>query len=566
MEDTMGQVEHGASPDESSSSVPSLRTDSLEGPDLLARHASFLATAVAARIVTCRWFGAKTRTIERVSIVDSVALAQRACLVIVRIDFKDAPSEYYQLPLAIVRGPAAQHLLREGTALSWAQLQHEHDLAVIIDGTHDADFCAALMQTIAKGAVLPGTAGQIVAWRGDAFDRLHSEMDQRNSRLIGAEQSNSSIVFGDRLVLKLFRRLDEGVNPDLEVNRVLAQRRFTHVPPLAGSLEYRQSGRGPRSLAMLQGFVRNQGDAWQHTLTCLHDLFLRAGSGASEAWIAQPLPGDGISRAAVRALPPTVSGELASFIAEAQLLAERTAEMHLALASATDEQNFRPEPFTPDDQRTFRDRASAAVAATFGDLHARLPHLPPSVRPLAARVASMFVAAESRYQRMASEHFDVQKIRCHGDYHLGQVLYIDGDFAIIDFEGEPARPLAERREKQLALRDVAGMVRSYHYASCVAAARAKREITTVEPVRLDALANAWYFWMSVAFVGAYLRRVTSEPSPVGFLPADAEQLRSLFEMCLLEKAVYELRYELNHRPDWVYLPLTALEALLRSTP
>ena len=191
----------------------------------------------------------------------------------------------------------------------------------------------------------------------------------------------------------------------------------------------------------------------------------------------------------------------------------------------------------------------------------QVPRLAGAVRPLAERIAALEGAAAARFDVLVERPVRVQKIRIHGDYHLGQVLVAGDDFLIIDFEGEPARPLDERREKQLALRDVAGMIRSFHYASCAASLAtggASRD-------RHDAFghwARAWYFWTSAAFLAAYRKTAAGAP----FLPATSEELSRVLDACLLQKAVYELRYELNNRPDWVHLPLAALDDLLGEEP
>jgi maltose alpha-D-glucosyltransferase/alpha-amylase len=246
---------------------------------------------------------------------------------------------------------------------------------------------------------------------------------------------------------------------------------------------------------------------------------------------------------------------------DARRLGEWTAQMHLALAQAGDDPAFAPEPLSIDDQRLFAERTRAMAEETFAMLQAQLPAFSDESRRQAERVLPCKRDLAARLRRFAERPIEIAKIRCHGDYHLGQVLVADGDFTIIDFEGEPARPLAERRQKQLALRDVAGMIRSFHYASCSAAARAAHSATPEEKARIGRWARDWHATTCDAFLGAYRRAA----SGAAFVPRSDDELAQLLDACLLEKAIYELRYELNNRPDWVYLPLAALVDLLGDT-
>ena len=384
--------------------------------------------------------------------------------------------------------------------------------------------------------------------RGDAGVALPT-------RLLRSEQSNSSIIYGDRLILKLFRRVEIGLNPDVELNAHLTERGFTHAPPLAGAIDYRRADQEPWALGMLQGYVPNRGDAWQHLLGQLGELFEHVAGDPPAAARASTVE---MLAAAVRPIPPEIAQTFASFLADAERLGQRTAEMHLALAAAAEDAAFSPQPLTAKAQQVFCERGIAAVRETYALLERQTPKMPAAVADRARHVHAQQHAVVDRIEQFTRHPVEVQLIRCHGDYHLGQVLVTDHDFVIIDFEGEPARPLAERREKQFALRDVAGMIRSFHYASRAAAQQAKEKRATAEAGRLDAWAATWHFWTSAAFLGAYCR-ITSGAV---FVPASQNHLARLLDACLLEKAVYELRYELNNRPDWVLLPLVALSELV----
>ena len=306
--------------------------------------------------------------------------------------------------------------------------------------------------------------------------------------------------------MKLFRRMETGLSPDLELSAHLARQHFDRVPALVGAIEYRRPGEEPWAVAMLQVFVPNQGDAWQYTLARLDRLL----SGAASADVIPPAvtvaTGRTLVTASTEVLPANIKASLGPFIAEAATLGERTAGMHLALAGGSPD--FGPEPFTPDDLAAFCKNSRALVSVTMALLRKQAAQLPAEMTTRAAAATELEASLLARFDGFATEGIAVHKIRCHGDYHLGQVLVDDGDFYIIDFEGEPARPLAERRKKNLALRDVAGMIRSFHYASCAAAVRAK-SADSARSDQVDRLTAAWYFWASTSF----LRRLSPGGRP-----------------------------------------------------
>jgi maltose alpha-D-glucosyltransferase/alpha-amylase len=371
------------------------------------------------------------------------------------------------------------------------------------------------------------------------------------------EQSNTSVVYGGQFILKVFRRSDEGVNPDLEIGRFLTETaEFANVPSVVGAIEYQRKGGAAMTLGILQQFVPNVGDAWSYTLDSLSHYFERA--------LAHP-------EAEVPGLPqppvldllndefPVLAKELiASYLESARLLGQRTAELHKALASSTDDPNFAPEPFSMLYQRSVYQSMQSQMSQVFPWLRTRLKQLADGTREEAQRVLDLEPEIRRRYRSLLQRKLNTMRIRVHGDYHLGQVLYTGRDFVIIDFEGEPPRPLSERRIKRSPLRDVAGMLRSFHYASYSALFGMVPGVRPEDFPALEPWANFWYTWVSVTFLRAYMTVAKDEP----FLPKDAIELQVLLDAYLLEKAVYELGYELNSRPDWLKVPLRGLLQLL----
>ena len=373
-----------------------------------------------------------------------------------------------------------------------------------------------------------------------------------------AEQTNTSIVYGDRLVLKLFRHVEEGENPDLEVGRFLTEEaRFPHIPPVAGAMEYRPYRGHTMTVGVLQGFVPNEGDAWRYTLDVLKNYMENVQAQQPEQR-EPPLPLSHNVLELSRRQPPEPAVELfGTYLETARLLGRRTAELHLALASDSDDPRFAPEPFTTYYQRSLYQSMRTLTQRTFRLLRSKVRDIPQSVQ-----VLDLEEVIVERFRAILPPKIEAQRIRCHGDYHLGQVLYTGRDFVIIDFEGEPGRPLGERRIKRTPLTDVAGMIRSFHYAAYTALfGQTGGAMPVQNPAFLEPWALFWYLWVSAAFLGSYLEVA----SPGGFLPQSGEDLRTLLDVLLLEKAVYELRYEVNNRPDWVRIPIEGVLQLLEAS-
>jgi trehalose synthase-fused probable maltokinase len=376
------------------------------------------------------------------------------------------------------------------------------------------------------------------------------------------EQSNSSIIYGDRLVLKVYRHVEPGMNPDLQIGRFLSERaRFPHVPAVAGWLEYVERGGQETTAGILQQFVPNQGDAWRFTLNSLSEFWLRANERLAEL---SSLSAPGLFPLKMSAQPaPQIARELyGSYLDAAALLARRTAQLHLALSSEPSPAAFAPEPYTPEFQMAMLESLREKSQRSLALLRDHIGEIIGDTKDAAERVLAAEDQVLRAFEAALSAPIAAMRTRIHGDYHLGQVLYTGSDFVIIDFEGEPARPMSERTVKLSPLQDVAGMVRSFHYATFASvftttdAAEAHRELTHQ---RLK-VAQTWYSWVAVEFANAYL----DEANDASFIPTDKEQLANLLRLHLLEKALYELSYELNNRPDWVRIPLTGILSLLNS--
>jgi maltose alpha-D-glucosyltransferase/alpha-amylase len=431
-----------------------------------------------------RWFGARSRRIKDATVVDAVPIAD-AALKIVEVQYQTGDPDTFAVPLC------------------------PNGDGRIVDAMGESSFNHLLLEAIGRRRRFHGRVGDVIALPTPQLTRLRGVDDDLAPRLGTAEQTNNSVIFGERLILKLFRRVETGDHPDLEVSRFLTDVGFPNIAPVAGTVLYRRDRKNTAALAMLQAYVPNQGDGWNHALT--------------------ELTADG---AAIERYRPF-----------AELIGRRTAEMHLALASRPDDPHFAPEPTHMPDARSVYQSIRSLSTQVLALLRERIGRLPAAAHDDAAAVLSGWDRLhERRLRGLIGRPVSARRIRCHGDYHLGQLLFTGADFIVIDFEGEPARPLRERRLKRWALKDVAGMLRSFAYASQVANVAHGPE---------------WAQATGDAFMRAYQETAAGAP----FLPANPEERDLLLDAMLIEKALYELRYELDHRPDWVTIPLRGLREL-----
>jgi trehalose synthase-fused probable maltokinase len=459
-------------------------------------------------LATRRWFGAKGRQPEGARVVDAIPVGTAGWIARVDVALKDGV-ERYQLTLrdqeSGVRGRGDE----------------------VAEGLEDPAFCRALGEILARGMPLDGVGVRwVVNWTAEVPDELPVP------RLAGAEQSNTSLLFGDRAIMKLYRRLEPGEHPDAEIAHFLTTRtHFSHTPEVLATARF-ESSSGTEVAAMLQRFLPGSRDAWTVAL-----------ERGAEAFGPDAPPG----------IP---------FVVEAETLGTVTREMHLALASDDRDPAFAPEEGKAADVAEWAGAVRLAADETF-DLLNR------------SRTGGSLASDVARDVEAVLERSDVVsglvdgwitevgndaggRIRHHGDYHLGQVLQTgDGDWFVIDFEGEPARPLQERRAKHSALRDVAGMMRSFAYAAATCAEGARAALGDADA---KTRAHRWERELRESFLRGYLPEGREHPP---FLPQARARLDVLLTLFETEKVLYELAYELNNRPTWVWIPLRGLLTLTR---
>jgi len=310
------------------------------------------------------------------------------------------------------------------------------------------------------------------------------------------------------------------------------------------------------TIVVLQNFVRNEGDAWSYTLDTLARYYDQVGTLPSTEQAPVCPAGISVLRLVNDEVPKRGAEMVGAYLESARLLGQRTAEMHLALASDFEDPAFAPEPFTTLYQRSIYQSMRNLTGSVLQLLRSRLKHLPERLRPLAQQVLDRESAIHAAFRNIIARKIDAMRTRIHGDYHLGQVLYTGKDFVIIDYEGEPLRAISERRIKRSPLRDVAGMIRSFHYAAYtrLVGEGSGGVVRTEDIERLEPWARCWNAWVAVAYLRAYF----AGTKDAAFLPKTPEELTIMFNAYLLEKAIYEVGYELNNRPGWVGLPLRGI--------
>ena len=523
---------------------------------------SALAASLSLYAREQRWYRSKATPLKSTEIEDVVLFGEAQssdhCLVVLGVELEDGSRESYVMPLRFV--PAARTAAEPPSSLlANVEIRIAGDQqslrGALFDASGSLAFAESLFRVLVDGQPL---AGEHSTLSGEAFVALTKEGRSLEPRLLALEQSNSTILYGSSWILKLLRKLEPGPNVELEVGKFLTQATpRPWVPQPAGALQL-NSESGTRTLAVVSEYIESRGTAWSVILEALFTFFERVlTSEASLPTVALPSASNAECDEAV----PEVLLQLASpTFTLVGLLAERTAELHRALGRKTQEPGFGQEPFTLLHQHSLYQTAHTALARCCKKLLERERNLPADAAALVKSVTSVERVIDEQLRRITQGKLSVTRIRCHGDYHLGQVLFTGDDFVIIDFEGEPGRPVSDRRYKRSPLRDVAGMLRSFAYAA-ETALRSER-VRPEDRARLAPWAEAFRAWCCVSFVRTYLAGIEGE----AYCPTKPATARLLLDFYELEKALYEIDYELNNRPHWLIVPLAGLARIAQIAP
>jgi maltose alpha-D-glucosyltransferase/alpha-amylase len=513
------------------------------------------------------WFGSGSHRPKSVALQESFRLQYSgavAYITLVDVEFDDGAGERYLVPLSLAEGAQAEQLLQSRPSPVVARLQGA-TIGVLFDAFDQPDFCRAMVAAIETGKVYNLGDGEVVASAFPAYQDLAGSAAEAAASFAKTEDRNTCLVLDNRFLLKVFRRVEEGTNPDLEIGRYLTEKKhFPQTPPILGAIEFRPRRGEPRTLAVLHGFVPHESNAWQYTLDELSRFFERVLALPDSARHVL-LEACHVLALATQERPSAAQEMIDTYLDLATVLGQRTAELHRALTEDADDPAFLPEPFTTLYQRSLYQSMRSLKRQTFEKLRQRLPDLPEEARPLAERALDNAEPLHRRLHAVLQRKLQAQRTRYHGDYHLGHVLLTGKDVMIIDFEGELSRSITERRLKRSPLRDVASMVRSFHYAAYMAllghGTRRGHSPGVIRPEDLGVLepwTRFWCTWVSAAFLRGYLNQAAAAP----FLPSPPQDLKVLFDAFLLEEAIQELAYELTHRLDRVIIPLRGITDVL----
>jgi len=478
-------------------------------------------------------------------------------LAVVQADYTEGESETFVLPLFVLPSGADLPVgTAPGSTLAQLRMESPHPgaRALLVEASGESAG-RVLLEAVARGSTYRALKGKVTAGGiPGALPELHGE---RDARIVSSDRLGVSIAYGTDAVLKLYYRMEEGTAPELEVGRYLDAKGLAGITPrVLGFVEYRVPRAEAVTLAVVEEYVVNEGTAWQHA----NDEIGRA----YERVLAQP-PGNEAPHVPMVPLlelayaePPEAHAELVgSYRDSATTLGRRTAELHLALASSTDP-SFEPRSYSTMDQRSKYQTARNLVGRVLSSMRRSLGDFPPQTRAAAELVLDAEDAILARFEPLLTRRIDAKKIRYHGDLHLGRALFTGKDFVILDVGGARDRSLAERRRKAGAFRDVAGMMRSFHYVAATSLSALRPE----DQVRAEPWGWVWQTWASAAFLRGYLETAAGAI----FLPRSASMVTVLVETTTLEKAFAELRTEMRHRPEMVWVPLQGILRLVRGKP
>ncbi len=488
-----------------------------------------------------RWFGGKGRLLADVRVVDAVELfygTGRQLLALICVEYRGGAKERYVMPLT-VRPRTGQH-----DAQALVELSESSTHEWVCDATGNVEIWMGLYDGVAQGLELVGQNGCLM---GRTMTQGVEELVKavRETKVLSAEQSNTSVIFDQRVIMKLIRKVDNGINPDSEVLEFLTtQTTCRDVPALLGVMTYDDGmvdNGQPATVAVVQRFVPNVGDGWSYTLAHLKILLGEGGEAVTER-------GDNLSKAVTE-----ISG---LFLEQIRRLGEITGRLHVALASRLEQDAFSPEPINTCDIDRWKDGMTKHLTEVCQDLRALQPAQPSAAGFTGDDVNRLETACRDRFgdlQLLAQGM--VAKVRHHGDYHLGQVLKTTDSFVVIDFEGEPTKPIEERRAKVCPLKDIGGMLRSFNYA----AQATLKQCRAASATDLG-LMTEWEGAARASFLDGY--RSIAKPGEAAFLPPTWEQTLRVIQVYELDKAFYEVRYEMRNRPHWLPIPLAGIRTLV----
>ncbi|MGI0091088.1 MAG: putative maltokinase, partial [Nitrososphaerales archaeon] len=489
---------------------------------------------------------------------DSSSNSSSYFFLILDIYYDEGLPESYFLPVCYSSAEIFEQLKEKSPSSIITRVKiDKNSPGVLFDAMFDERFRSKLLQLILLNRASRGEQGEIVGRTMVNHVSPNIPEGELKSSVLGSEQSNTSLVYQEKCVLKLIRRIEEGRNPELEIGEFLTKRGFDGSPKVFGSISYRTPGAEPSTVAVLEEYIRNEGNAW----SLFSEEFrkfqekMRAKKPAQEATPQ-------ITSAPSLTVQPQPTNSLEEMIGHAfvdnvSLLGKRTGQFHLALMTETEDPDFRPEPFGYLEQVAISQSMISYSKRVFERCE-RASGLPEETKKEIDDLVSRRGEISNRFLALRKTKLDCMRSRNHGDYHLGQVLFTGKDFTIIDFEGEPARSLSDRRLKKSPIRDVAGMLRSFQYVAYSAIMSDSTTGAKEDTTSSMEWASTWTKAVSDIFLKSYLQTVETS----AIVPKDKDALAILLDAYLLEKSIYELGYELDNRPSWLTIPTRGIKDLI----
>ena len=481
----------------------------------------------------CRWFAGKARKISFIKIQQLLTIPMEdsvAYLIILHVGYTYGDEEKYAMPVSFL--PDDYPLIEQINPKAFITRTIAGDVSGwLIDAIYDFRFQAALFHSIWGNVAHPQQTGQITYHKGKGLAGTDEDM-AFSCRIPELEQSNSSLIYGDKYFFKLYRKLFREINPEVEMLQFLTETGgFKNIPGYCGSMIFERPNTPPVTFGLMMQKVISKSDSWVATGDDLNEFLF---SFVDKLF--------------------TIRDQV---FEKVELLGKRTAEMHLALLKGKNDAAFKPEKFNPEYVQWLNKNLNILLKKRLNLLKDNYSRLDKNARKLADEFINSEAIIEGFFAKVMNGSLGSSRIRIHGDYHLGQVLFTGADFLIIDFEGEPESTIAARKIKHSPLKDVAGMIRSFHYAVC-AKLYFSAETQNVNPERLQKAADRWYKLITDAYIDAYMQAMGNISGIFG----SRSEMNFLLQLHLLEKAVYELGYELNGRPEWIRIPLKGIQQVL----
>ncbi len=516
------------------------------------------------------WFGGKNKVIQSTEITEVIPIDYQQkdnAIVFLEFHYTEGPTETYLIPLSYLGQSEISSQISPEKIIAELQIQQQDKPGILFDAFAQKDFLNIPLAAINKNQKHQGNSGFI---QGNATNVLPEIMQATTEdiqpHILSERHDKTLINFGTKLILKLFRKLEHGIHPELENGNFLTQRARSeksviagNISQTAGYLEYHRQGTNLITIGILEEFIPEARDGWSYTSDALRDYFDRIMVEKTSVNELE-IPGITVNNSLNTEITESVYDVIGSYINLAENLGKVTADIHHALASDSENPNFSSEQFTPFYQRSVYQYMRNQTGRILLKLKMHLSGFSQDTQQLAKSVINRQDRIMEHLGSVVERKITAMRTRCHGDYHLENVLFTGKDFVIINFEGEATRPLNERRMKRSLIRDIAVMLESFYYAANVAL-REEIKNGMIRPENMLAMeqwSTFWYSWVSISFLKSYLQSTKSS----SFLPQSEQEIQVLLDTYLLEKVIYELDYELTYRPEWVEIPLARIQQLV----